>query len=80
MAQIDNGPATGNASLWLGVPPTASVEVHVGNGPQSPGTNSLAPSDTVVTVDPSISTNLQAQSRLSMNLGGCCTIKFVNPA
>lgn len=38
MAQVDFGPATGNAELFLGTPPTAGIEVHV-----PAGVNPLAP-------------------------------------
>lgn len=77
---VDLGPATGNASMWLGVPPTVSIEVHVGNALGSAGINSLAPSDQNVPVDPGIGTTLQTQTKLNMFLGGSSTIKFLNPA
>lgn len=74
---IDFGPASGNAELYLGVPPTAGVEVHVGN--PSSALNAQPPSETIIPIDPQIGTTQQSQVRLNLNLGGA-GIKFVNPA
>ena len=54
MAQIDQGPATGNASLLFGAGPAASVEVHVPSGvPSLPPAAANA-----ATVDPQAGTFL----------------------
>ncbi len=73
----DFGPASGNAELFLGNPPTAGVEVHVGN--PSSALNPQPPSEQVNPVDPSIGTTQQTLVRLNLNLGGA-GIRFVNPA
>lgn len=73
----DFGPASGNAELFLGNPPTAGIEVHVGN--PSSGLNPQPPSEQVNPVDPTTSTTLTTQVRLNLFLGSA-GIKFVSPA
>lgn len=74
---IDNGAASNTPELFLGNPPTAGVEVHVGN--PSSALNALSPQETVNPVDPMIGTTLQTVTRLNLNLGGA-GIRFLNPA
>lgn len=74
----DNGPASGNAELFLGTPPTAGVEVHVGN--PSSNLNPLSPQDTVNPVDPTIGTSVSTVTRQSFNFGGTASVRFLNPA
>jgi len=74
----DNGPASGNAELFLGNPPTAGIEVHVGN--PSSNLNPLSPQDTVIPVDPTIGTTLTTQTRTSFNFGSTASVRFLNPA
>lgn len=77
MAVVDFGPASGNAELFLGTPPTAAVEVHVGN--PSSALNPQPPSEQVNPMDPQNATTQQTQIRLNLNLGGA-GIKFLSPA
>lgn len=79
MAVVDFGPASGNAELFLGVPPTAGVEVHVGS-PLTSALNPQPPSEQVNPVDPGIATNQQTLVRLNLNLGQTASVRFVNPA
>jgi hypothetical protein len=53
MAQQDNGPATGTASLLFGGAPTTSIEVHI-----PVGTDPLPPSAQNVPADPQAGTFL----------------------
>lgn len=76
---VDNGPASNNPSLFLGIPPTAGVEVHVGN--PSSALNSLSPQDTVNPIDPNNGAgSITSQTRTSLFLGGTASIRFLNPA
>lgn len=80
MAQIDNGPASGNSVLFLGNPPTASVEVHT-----PLGANSLEPSRAPF-IDPGqVGTNITGAQVTPINttfvFGNTgATIRFANPA
>lgn len=75
---VDFGPASGNAELFLGTPPTAAVEVHIGS--PSSALNPLSPQDQPNPVDPGIGTTLTAQTQTNLFLGGTASIRFRNPA
>lgn len=70
----DFGPASNNASLFLGNPPTAGIEVHLGSA-----LNPLPPSSQNNPVDPQTSTTRTTAVRLNLNLGGAGVV-FSNPA
>lgn len=73
MAQIDNGPATGNGVLVFGN--TASVEFHA-----AVGANSLGPLEQANPVVPKTATTLTAQTSKNTFFGGTAFVKFLNPA
>ncbi len=72
MAQIDDGPATGNGVFVFG---SASIEVHVSNG-----VNSLPPSEQNNPVHPRTATTQQTQVNKTNFFGGTSQVKFLNPA
>lgn len=77
MAQIDNGPATGNGVLAFGPAPTGagSIEVHVPSGLPS-----LNPCDQANPVSFKIGTTLTAQTTKNNFFGQTAFVKFLNPA
>jgi hypothetical protein len=82
MAQQDNGPASGNASLYPGS--TATVEVHIGYpvGPVnlSATLNPQHPTEQAVPVDPTCGTTLNTQTKQNFFFGSTAGVRFLNPA
>jgi len=76
MAQIDDGAVTGTAVLFLGVTPTASVEVHVPAGQPSNGpTDSPAPNFQSAAVPGAINSGSKASL-----FGNYVGVRFATPA